>query len=133
MFNIKKLNRQILKTIEDSGLNTKIQIFFSNKTVGEDFDPYEKNYTYTNQNPLTIKAYISDVSPEALVWKQYGLTEIGMKEIICNKKYAQWFRLCNKIKIDGDSYQVYKESVGNRFLITELPLKLIRVLVTKVK
>jgi hypothetical protein len=133
MINTKKIQKYILKTIEDSGLNAKIQIFFSQRTVGTDFDPYEKNYTYTNQNPLTIKGYITDVSPEALVWKQYGLTEVGMKEITCNSKYAQWFRICNKIEINGDTYQVYKENVGNRLLITELPLKLIRVIVSKVK
>lgn len=133
MINIKKLNRQVLKTIEDSGLNTKILLFFSQRTVGEDFDPYEKNYTYTNQNPLTIKGYVTEVSPEALVWKQYGLAEVGMKEILCDKKYIKWFRLCNKIQIDGDNYQVYKENVGNRLVITEMPLKLIRVLVTKVR
>lgn len=133
MINTKKLNRQILKTIEHSGLNTKIQIFFSTRAVGEDYDPYEKTFTYTNQNPLTIKGYINDLTPEALVWKQYGLAESGMKEIICDKKYANWFRLCNKIKIDTDTYQVYREAVGNRFLISELPLKLIRVIVSKLK
>ena len=35
----------------------------STKTAGDDFDPYEQNYTYTTLNPLTVKAYVSDLSP----------------------------------------------------------------------
>lgn len=131
--NIKKVQQQIKRTIESNNFSTKILLYFSTRTVPADFDSYEKNYTYTNLNPVTIKGYVSDISNEALVWKQYGLSEVGAKQILCDEKYASWFRLCNKIEIDNDSYQVYKENVGNRFLITKLPMKLIKIVVTKVK
>lgn len=133
MVNIKKISKQLLSTIENNKFTTKILIFFSSKTVGSFYDSYEGNYTFTNQNPLTIKGYVTEISAESLTWKQYGLKEIGAKEILCNKKYAQWFKLASKIEINGDTYQTYKENLGGRFLITELPLHLIKVIVTKTK
>lgn len=131
--NIKRINKQVLKTIESSDFTTKIRLSFSRKTVGEEFDPYEKNYNYSNLNPITIKGYVTEISPEALVYKQYGLVELGAKEVICQKKYAEWFRKCNKVEIDDDIYQVYKEAQGSRAIISELPCSLIRVIISKMK
>lgn len=127
-----KINRQIpliKRLIEDNG--TKILIYFSTKTAGEDYDPYEKNYTYTNLNPHTIKGYVTEISPEALKWKEYGLKEMGAKEIICEEKYTGWFKNANKIEIDGDEYEVYRESVGNRAIIQKRPYRLIRLMLQK--
>jgi hypothetical protein len=131
--NIKKKYPLIQRLLNDSNVSTKIKLFFSTKSVGEDFDPYEKNYTYGNLNPLTIKGYVHDIKPEALVWKQYGLAEVGAKEVLIEEKYVQWFRICNKIEIDGDTYQVYKENVGNRLLIDKRPFKTARIIISKVK
>uniref|UniRef100_A0A6M3K4P8 Uncharacterized protein n=1 Tax=viral metagenome TaxID=1070528 RepID=A0A6M3K4P8_9ZZZZ len=131
--NIKKINRVIQKTIESNNYSTKIELYFSSKTAGTYYDPYEKNYTYSNLNPITIKGFVSDLSMESLVWNQMGLAETGSKVIICQEKYEDWFRNCTLIKIDGDSYQVYKDNVGSKFLITQLRCKLIKVIVTKVK
>src|SRR4030042_2693044 len=93
---------------------TKVSIFMSSKTL---VDPYEKNYTFADLNPKTIKAYVTEISPEALVWKSYGLKEMGAKEIICEDRYAEWFKLCNKVEIDGDQYEVFKEGNANRAII----------------
>jgi hypothetical protein len=133
MINIFKPNREINNLLKNSNLSTKIFLYFSTKTAGDYYDSYEQNYTYTNLNPLCIKGYVRDIKAEALVWKQYGLSEIGAKEILCEEKYASRFRLCNKIEINGDAYQVYKEAQGNRLLIESRPFKLIRVIVQKVK
>ncbi|KKN15278.1 hypothetical protein LCGC14_0987650 [marine sediment metagenome] len=121
----------INRLIKHKDFTTKILVYFSTKTYGDDYDPYEDNYTYTNLNPLSIKCYITEISPEALVWKQYGLKEIGAKEILCEAKYAEWFRIANKIEIDNDVYEVYKESVGNRVIIQKRPYNLIRVVLQK--
>ena len=91
--NITNRLKYLEKIIKEN--STKIYIYFSTATVGDDFDPYEQNYTYTNLNPLVIKGYVRDISPEALVWKQYGLREMGAKEIICDKRYRNWFEKCN--------------------------------------
>lgn len=133
MLNIFKKNKQISDLLKNSNLATKIEIYFSTKAVGDYYDSYEKNYTYTNLNPITIKGYVKELKPEALVWKQYGLSEVGAKEILCEDKYEEYFRLANKIKIDTDTYQTYRENVGNRCLITKLPCKLMKVVVSKLK
>ena len=111
--------------------STKVLIFFATSVAGDDYDPYEKNYTMQNLNPLTIKGYVREISPEALVWKQYGLSEMGAKEILCDEKYKSWFEKCNKVTISGDSYEVFRESGGNRAIIQKRPFKTIRVVLQR--
>lgn len=119
------------RLIEHSEYTTKLKIYFSTKTYGDDYDPEEDNYTYTNLNPLTIKGYVTEISAESLVWKPYGLKEFGAKEVICKSQYANWFRIANKIEIDGDEYEVFKEGVGNRAIIQKRPFNLIKVVLQK--
>ncbi len=126
-----KTNPDLLKILKDKELLTKVYLFFSSKTAGDDFDPYEKNYINSNLNPLVIKAYVREITPEALVWKQYGLHQMGAKEILCEEKYRNWFEKCNKIQIDNITYQVFKEGTGNRTLIAKRPMKMIRVVVSR--
>jgi hypothetical protein len=133
MINLNRKNKMVNDLLEHSFISTKISVFMATKSAGEDYDPREKNYTYTNLNPITIRGYVRDVKPESLVWKQYGLVEVGMKEVLCEDKYTTLFRTCNKIEINGDEYQVYKENVGNRMLITQRPFKTVRILLSKVK
>ena len=130
--NIFKKNNEVNTLLKDKNFSTKIYLYMSTKTAGADFDPEEQNYTYTNLNPIVVKGYVKDVKAEALVWKNYGLSETGAKEVICEYKYAEWFRLANKIEIDSDSYQVYKENVGNRMLIEKRPFSLARIILKKV-
>ncbi len=121
----------IKKLINHSSYNTKVRIYFSTKSFGDDYDPYEAKATYTNLNPLTIKAYVREISPEALVWKQYGLQNMGAKELLCEDKYKNYFENCNKLEIAGVDYFVFKEGTGNKTLIIERPNKLLRVIITK--
>ena len=104
----------------------------STKSVGEDFDSEEKNYTYTDLNPVAIRGYIREIKPESLVWRQIGLIETGAVEIICDYKYAEWFKQANKVEINGDEFQVYKSNVGNRVLITKQPFNLAKIVLKKV-
>jgi len=117
--------------LKHSNYTTKVKIYFAIPVAGDDYDSYEQNYTYSNLNPITIKAYVSQISPEALVWKQYGLKEIGAVEIITEKRYKNYFEKCNKIEIDDEEYEVFKEAVGNRSIISERPYNLIRVILNK--
>jgi len=121
----------INKLLTNKEFSTKIRIFFSSKSAGDDYDPYENNYTFSNLNPITIKGYVRELSPEALVWKQYGLANLGAKEILCSDRYRTWFENCNKVEIDGDEYQVFREGTGNRVIISKRPYKLIRVVITR--
>ena len=132
MINLNCKNTLILDLLSHSYYSTKIEIYMSTKTIGDDYDPYEKKYTEVNLNPHFIKGYVREIKSEALVWKSYGLSEIGAKEILCNEKYGEWFRNCSKIKIGTDSYAVYKEAQGNRVLIEQRPYGMIKVIVRKV-
>jgi len=129
MFNINKRIPYINKLINRNA--TKISIFFSTKTYGDDYDSYNDNYTFTNLNPLTIKGYVTEISAEALVWKQYGLKATGAVEVLCQKKYRTWFENCNKIVIDSNEYEVMREGVGNRVQIQDRPYQLIRVILNR--
>ena len=121
----------VSQIFEHSDFCTKIKIYFSTKTAGDYYDPYEQNYTYTNLNPITIKGYVSEISPEALVYKTYGLQNLGAKEILCDSKYKNYFELCNKIEIDGDNYTVFKEGTGHKTVISNRTKKIIRVMITR--
>ena len=125
------IKKQITDLIENPALTTKIYIYFGYITYGDDYDEYEKNTIDAKLNPKIIKAYVRDVSPEALVYKQYGLHEQGAKEVICDAKYKAWFEKCAKIVIDSKEYQVYKEGAGQRAIITERKFDMIRVVLSR--
>jgi len=132
MLDLNKKNRYVLDLISNSYFSTKIEIYMSVKTIGEDFDPYEKKYDESNLNPHFIKGYVREVKASTLIWKPYGLSEIGMIEIICDEKYGDWFRNCNLVKVNGNSYQVWKEAQGNRVLVESRPCGMVRVTLKKV-
>ena len=131
MHNINKRIPEVTNLLKHTNFSTKISIFMSTKTAGDDYDEYEDNYTYSNLNPIIVKGYVREVSPEALVYKQYGMQNMGAKEILCDSKYKNLFENCNLIEIDSDKYMVFKEGTNNRTLISDRPNKLIRVVVTR--
>lgn len=116
---------------EDSALSSKIYIYFASQQAGDDYDPYEKSTTHMKLNPIVIKGYVREINPEALVWKQYGLANIGAKEVLCNAKYDSYFRKCQKIVIDNESYQVFKEGTGNKAIIQKRPFQTMRVVISR--
>lgn len=129
MININKKISYISRLIKANA--TKILIYPSKASFGDGYDSYEKNYTYTNLNPLTIKGYVREISAESLVWKGYGLKATGAKELICNSRYKNWFKIANKIVIDDEEYEVMKEGVGGRVQIQTRPYCLIRVILER--
>ncbi len=116
--------------LRDQNLNTPIQIFMSTLTAGQDYDGFANNYTPTVLNPVTIYGYVRDLTPETAFWKQYGLYQAGMKEIICKDMYEQYFKLATQIWIDGKQYEVFKEGTGNKTMITKRPGQLLRVVIS---
>jgi len=121
----------VQRLLNKSKMKTKIYVYFSSKTAGEDYDPYEKNYTDTFKNPQVIKAHVTDLTPESIPWRTQGKHEVGVKMVICDKKYTNWFIYASKIVIDNDEYIVYKDSSGSKSTIIERPFNLIRVILVK--
>ncbi len=122
---------EVQNILRDLEFTTKVQLFMSSKAAGDSYDEYEQNHSYTNLNPIIIKAYVKEISPEALVYKQYGLHQIGAKEIICELRYKNMFLNCNKIIINNDTYQVFKEGGGSRAIMQERAGNLLRVVVMR--
>jgi hypothetical protein len=106
---------------------TKILVYFATKVAGEDFDPYTKNYERVNLPPKCIIGYVLQVTPEKLVWKQYGLQEMGAVEILCESKYKDWFKNCNRVVINGNDYSVFRLGSGKQAMIHERAGGIIKV------
>lgn len=122
---------EIQKLISTSDFNKKIQICFGRKTVGEDFDSYEKNYTRNALNPITIKGLVRFISPQALVWKKYGLMKSGSIQIYTHSKYKTWFEQASKVLVDREEYTVYNDGSGNQSSILELKGNIISIVLER--
>lgn len=127
---MKKIN-DIHRLLKNPDYTKKIRLYFSVRVVPDNFDPYEKNYDYTLLNPITVRGLVQMLSPEALVWKSYGLTAIGSVQIITELKYLTWFENCNKVEIDSNTYTVYRESTGSRAIMQERPNNILRVVLER--
>ena len=127
---MKKIQK-IYNLIEDKNFRTKAYLYFSTKTEGADFDPYEANYTTSNLNPIFVKGYMKQLSATSLVWKNYVLKEQGAIEFLCREKYRNWFENCNKIMINEEEYEVFKEGTGGKSIITNRPYNVIKVVLQR--
>ena len=124
-----KMTKDIKRLISTTG--EKVYFYFAIRSMGDDFDPHEQNYIYTNLNPKTCKAWVSTISAERLVWKQYGLQETGAVELVTESRYKEWFKKANKIVINDEEYAVYKVGANNRVLVYDRPGGLIRVILER--
>lgn len=131
---IPKINRRVDLLYKNllKDYEKKIYIYFSYKTIGDHYNPREKNYTENNLNPVCLKAYVREIDSEKLIWKNYGNERDGIIEVSnVDKKYKSWFENANKIEIDNQEYMVLKEAVGGNFLISSRPFNKIRVILRK--
>ena len=126
-----KLKNLLLRLLKDPNYRTKIKIYFSTKSAGEDYDPYEARYTYSNLNPITITGYVRELTSEQAYWKQYGIHQSGTLEVLCEEKYRNYFENANKIEVNSIEYQVFKSGTGGRTAITKRPFKIIRVILSR--
>jgi hypothetical protein len=124
-----KTPNEIKQLIKENG--TKVYIYFAVKSMGDDYDTYTKNYTYTNLNPHVLNAWLYTISPEKLVWRQYGLQETGAIELLCEAKYKDWFKACNRIVINDEDYSCFKVGADSRALIFARPGNMIRVILER--
>jgi hypothetical protein len=76
-------------------------------------DPYEKTKTRHLLPAISMQALVKDFSPSALVWQNLGLSEIGAKTLVFEKKYIDLLKVAGKIEIDGVEYAVYRDA-GNQ-------------------
>lgn len=72
-------------------------------------DPYEKNTTKSFLNPVSVKALVNSLSFESLKWKYFGQMPMGSRQVICEKKWYNLFKIADKIKIGEEYYKTYKD------------------------
>jgi len=111
--------KPILNILKNKEFNKKIQLYFASKVANEDFDPEEKNYSAVELNPIVVEGIVSMISPEALVWKQYGLASTGAVELLVDSVHKNKFLNCSRVVIDGEDYHVWREGTGGKALIQD--------------
>lgn len=79
-------------------------------------DPESKDVSVTNINPIPIKAIVTQVAPEKLLWKFYGVQVSEAQEIICDKKYLSLIRQSQQIEINGIKFNAYRDNTGSLFI-----------------
>lgn len=84
-----------------------IKVFTGKETVD---DPYEKNVTVVYTNPLPVLAIIVDFTSTQSQWKMPGIKVQKAKELFIHKKYRPLMELSQKIEIDGEAYEGWRES-----------------------
>jgi len=87
----------------------KVTLYFAVETAEEGYDDFEGNTVPSNLNPKTIRGYIHNITPEQLIYKQYGIANAGAIEIVVDEKYYNWFKIANKITVAGIDYLVMRE------------------------
>lgn len=117
--------------LKDKDFTKSIRISFATKQAQEDYDEYEKNYEYTNLNPITIRGVVTFLTPEKVVYKQYGKAEQEFVEVLTDGKYQQYFEQCSKLTIEGKEYCVFKDKVGAGSGIQKRSNNIIRVVLQR--
>ena len=104
----------LLKILETEGKMTKVLVYPATEVVD---DPYEKTTTKGFLNPITIKAYVIQLSFESLKWKYPGQVPSGSVKIICDLKYEGLLKIADKIKIGEDYYKTWKDDSKNFMIL----------------
>lgn len=77
-----------------------IRIYLGKETIQ---DPYEKNVSVTMQNPIPIKAIVTDLTSAKAQWAMPGIITDKAKEIIIRKKDRPMLEMSQKIQVVGDT------------------------------
>lgn len=108
----------------------KLQKMLAYPSISREIDPISHEKSEELLNPIAIDAYIREVSPEALVWRYYGIIPIGSKEIVCEKRWKETIKSARKITINDEEYKtLWDDSKG--FSILERENYLIVILAKK--
>jgi hypothetical protein len=105
----------IFKILKNEDKLSTLHVYAAKEIIN---DPYEKNKTNTYSNPLPIKAFVQQISFEALRWKYTGLLPSKSIQVIAEKKYITLFKTADKIIYNNDSYKCWKDDSKN-FMILE--------------
>ena len=101
---------------------TKVFVYLPGATVkSANYDKFRDiGYSKAQQNYLTVKAWVREVSPNELIIKQLGLVNVGAKKLVIKNNDVNLFRLASRVVINNVDYYVYNDAVGKKMMIQEL-------------
>jgi hypothetical protein len=73
-------------------------------------DPFEENTTVVLYNPIPIKAIVSDLNFDQIKYKMPSISTSKAKEVLVQKKDEKVVLMSQKIVIDGEEYEGWKEN-----------------------
>jgi len=91
-----------------------IKVYLATETIE---DPYEKNVSLTDLNPLPLKAIVTDLIASQAQWKMPGIEIEKAKQIIIKKNRRNLIEQSHKIEIDNEFYWGWR--VNGRMQIRE--------------
>jgi len=80
-------------------------------------DKFDETKTITMLSPIPVKALVKDFSPKALVWKDYGVKEIGAKQVMVEPQNKSLIENCVKLIIRDEEYTVFKDAASSKLQI----------------
>lgn len=129
MLKINKRNIDITSLLKEKYQQTSIEFYFGTKVKQNGSDDYEMVYDTSLLNSRILKeAFTREIEAEKLVWKQYGLKELGAIEVLCDGRYESWFRNSDKTVINNREYEIFKSAASDRVLIQKRPFNMIRII-----
>ena len=125
----KNINSQIERDVFKDYSETVWVYLKSSNSKGTNYDPFRNTgYTKTNQSPIPVKAIVHPLAGNSLIVRELGLAHTGSIELIIQKNDVNLFKMCQKIKYDGDEYSTFNKALGNRVQITKRSFDFYRVL-----
>lgn len=102
--------------------NEKVFIYLPGATIKSvNYDKFrDVGYQKSQQNYLTVNAFIRPIVSNELVIKQLGLVAIGSVKVIVKNNDVSLFKLASRIVIKNEDFYVYNDAVGNKMLMIEL-------------
>jgi len=107
------------KFVVDREEYTTILILIKKETID---DPEEGNVELTKETnyiPIKVKN-LASIKPEQLNWKFYGKDITEAKSFLIANSKVSMLKLCHEIKINGVTFEGYKDSTSQ---FTILPLE----------
>lgn len=99
----------------EGGQGSWIEIYTGKEVIT---DPYEQTKKVIYNNPLPIKAIVTDLTAAQADWKMPGVLVKKVKEVMVYKKYRSLIEMSQKIGINGELYEGW--AIAGKMQIREM-------------
>jgi hypothetical protein len=116
-----KYRKNFAKYILDD-YSEKVFVYLPGATVkSANYDKFrDVGYQKSQQNYLTVNAFVRPMVSNELVVKQLGLVAIGSVKIVIKNNDVALFKLASRVVIKGEDFYVFNDAVGKKMLMVEL-------------